>query len=72
MGNNTTTHKWTMKCEEDENGDIILPFPEDMLQQLNWQTGDILDFQPHDDDSFTIVNVSWEERQKDIGTTNEA
>ena len=57
---------WTVVLEEDaETGDLILPFPQDMLEQMDWQVGDTLTFTVNDDLSCTITNLSWEERHKD-------
>ena len=39
---NTKQH-WTVHLEEDpETGDLLLPFPPDMLEQLGWSEGDTL------------------------------
>ena len=54
---------WTVTLEEDYEGNAILPFPEDMLKEAGWQENDILDFRVNDDESCTIINLSWQERQ---------
>lgn len=59
-----TKNTWTVIAEEDADGNTILPFDKDMLEQLGWLEGDTLDFQVNEGDSCTIINVSWEERQK--------
>ena len=57
---------WTVVLEEDaETGDLILPFPQDMLEQMDWREGDTLDFHMNYDESCSVVNLSWEERHKD-------
>ena len=34
-----------VRLEEDpETGDLILPFPDDMLKELRWQEGDTLEW----------------------------
>jgi formylmethanofuran dehydrogenase subunit D len=39
---NTKQH-WTVHLEEDpDTGDLLLPFPPDMLEQLGWSEGDTL------------------------------
>jgi len=55
---------WIVTLEEDpETNDLILPFPQDMLDQLGWQTDDVLDFQlSENSSSATIVNVSLAKR----------
>ena len=35
---------WTVKLEEDENGDLILPFPDDLLTDLGWAEGTVLEW----------------------------
>ena len=37
---------WTIKVEdaEDGSGDLILPFPEDLLESAGWKEGDTLEW----------------------------
>ena len=35
----TDPKTWTVKVEEDENGDLVLPFPADLLSQMGWAEG---------------------------------
>lgn len=38
-----------VRLEEDpETGDLILPFPDDMLDELGWQEGDTLEWLEED------------------------
>lgn len=55
---------WTTTVEEDDDGNMILPFDQDMLSQLGWLEGDMLDFKMGSDNSCTVHNLSWEDRQK--------
>ena len=36
--------KFITTCEEDENGNLILNFPEELLEALGWGEGTTLDF----------------------------
>jgi hypothetical protein len=36
--------KFITTCEEDEDGNLILPFPEELLEALGWSEGTTLDF----------------------------
>lgn len=54
--------QWTVITEEDENGDTILPFPEDMLIECDWQEGDILNFIVQDDGSCIVENLTKNDR----------
>ena len=37
----------------DENG--VLTFPDDILEATGWKEGDVLEWIPNDDGSFTLV-----------------
>jgi len=41
----TTASDNTLICEEDEEGNIVLTFPDDLLDTLGWGEGDELDVQ---------------------------
>lgn len=36
---------FTVTLEEDENGDLIVPFPEDLLEEMKWGEGTVLDWE---------------------------
>jgi hypothetical protein len=45
---------WTVTLEEDkETNELILPFPEDLLTEMNWKEGDVLDWNVVD--GFVII-----------------
>jgi bifunctional DNA-binding transcriptional regulator/antitoxin component of YhaV-PrlF toxin-antitoxin module len=35
---------YILELEEDENGDLFLTFPEEIIEELGWQEGDILNW----------------------------
>ena len=39
----TETPKFITTCEEDEDGNLILPFPEELLDAMGWGSGTTLD-----------------------------
>ena len=46
---------WTLTVEEDpENGDCILTFPPDLLEQAGWKEGDILEWKDRGDGSWLL------------------
>lgn len=48
--------KHTVKLEEDpESGDLIMPFPEGMLEELGWKEGDTLNWKDNNDGSFSLT-----------------
>ena len=55
----TSTSTWTVNTEEDpETGEVILPFPEEMLAQVGWKEGDELEFIDNNDGSWSIKKVN--------------
>ena len=55
--------RWTIKVEdaEDGSGDLILPFPDDLLEAAGWKEGDVLEW-------IDNKNGSWTLRKKDENT----
>ena len=47
-----TSYKVTLI--EGENGDLILPFPEELMTELGWKEGDILNWNDNEDGTFTM------------------
>ena len=39
----------------DENG--ILTFPDELMEEIGWKEGDVLEWIPNDDGSFTLVKT---------------
>jgi bifunctional DNA-binding transcriptional regulator/antitoxin component of YhaV-PrlF toxin-antitoxin module len=34
---------FTIKLEEDDEGNLVFPFPDELLDSLNWSEGDVLE-----------------------------
>lgn len=51
--------RWTVTLEEDpETGDLILPFTNEMLADVGWQEGDVLEWIDNKDGSWSLVKQS--------------
>ena len=51
---------WVITVEEDPaTGELILPFPDDMLEQVGWKPGDTLTWND-------LKNGSWSLTKKEI------
>lgn len=49
---------WTVIIEEDaETGDVILPFPQDMLDEVGWMPGDNLKWVDREDGTWEIRKI---------------
>jgi hypothetical protein len=46
---------YTVSVQEDENGDLILPFPDGLLAKMGWKEGDILGWTDNKDGTFSIT-----------------
>jgi hypothetical protein len=54
--------KWTIIVEEDkETGELMLPFSDEMLAEVGWAEGDVLEW-------IDNKNGSWTLRKKDENT----
>lgn len=50
---------WTVTLEEakDGSGDLVLPFPKDMLDEVGWNTGDNIKWIDRNDGTWEIRKV---------------
>lgn len=48
---------WIETIQEDENGELVLPFPQELLDEVGWKPGDNLEWVDRGDGT-------WEIRQK--------
>lgn len=47
---------WTVTLEEDPTtGDLILPFSDEMLEEVGWQEGDVLEWIDNKNGSWSLV-----------------
>lgn len=47
---------WTVTLEEDpETGDLILPFTDEILADVGWREGDVLEWIDNKDGTWTLV-----------------
>ena len=48
--------RWLVTLEEDGD-DLIIPFPEDLLLQAGWVTGDTIEWKDMGDGSWQLINM---------------
>jgi len=48
--------------EDPETGELILPFPEGMCDEMGWEIGDTLTWTSNEDGSFTLSKKSTQEK----------
>jgi len=55
----TTATSWTVTLEEadDGSGDLVMPLPQDFLDQQGWREGDVLDWKDNNNGSWTLSKV---------------
>jgi hypothetical protein len=48
--------RWTVTVETDsETGELVLPFTPDMLAQVGWDFGDVIQWKDNNDGSWTLT-----------------
>mgnify|MGYP000013443574 CR=1 FL=1 len=57
---------WEVVLEEDENGDVILPFPPELIEKYGWLEGDQIEFEIKDDCAI-IINTTAKMRENENG-----
>ena len=54
---------WTVEVEEDAEGNTVLPLPKEMIEELGWLTGDVLDMDiDSEPGAIIIINITCNER----------
>jgi len=43
-----TNRSMVVQIQEDANGELFIEFPEDLMERLGWQEGDIIDWEIDD------------------------
>jgi len=59
-------NSWEVMLEEDVNGEIILPFPPELIRKYNWLEGDQLEFEIKDK-HVIITNLTAKMRENENG-----
>ena len=51
-----TPKTWTVTLEEDpETGDLILPFSDEMLADVGWKEGDVLEWIDNQNGTWSLI-----------------
>ena len=48
---------YILEVQEDENGDAFLVFPEELMEEMGWKDGDVLDWQIKGD-GFLLTRIN--------------
>lgn len=49
--------KHIVTLEEDDNGDLVLPLSEEILEQVGWQIGDTIQWIDNNDGTWTMKKI---------------
>jgi hypothetical protein len=56
---------WTLTIEQDpETGDLILPFTQEILDELQWKEGDVLEWIDNKDGSWSLEKKKTKKNKK--------
>ena len=59
------TKSWTLTIEQDpDTGDLVLPFTDEILAELGWKEGDVLDWVDNQDGSWSLVKKKSKKNKK--------
>jgi hypothetical protein len=56
-------NSWEVILEEDEYGEVILPFPPELIERYGWVEGDEIEFEIKDR-SAILINVTAKAREQ--------
>ena len=56
---NSSENVWTVKLEHDKEN-LILPFPKDMLEELDWKEGDVLQWIDNGNGTFSLRKQQYD------------
>lgn len=60
-----TAKSWTLTIEQDpDTGDLVLPFTDEILAELGWKEGDVLDWVDNQDGSWSLVKKKIKKNNK--------
>ena len=60
-----TAKSWTLTIEQDpDTGDLVLPFTDEILAELGWKEGDVLDWVDNQDGSWSLVKKKTRKNKK--------
>jgi hypothetical protein len=57
MSDSAKLKSFTVEVKEAPNGDAVLPLPQDLLDEMEWGEGDVLNWKDNNDGSFTLSKV---------------
>ncbi len=52
-----------IEVKEDENGELFIEFPDDMMDKLGWKPGDTISWTQQDDDNWIITKTKGNENE---------
>ena len=59
------TKSWTLTVEQDpETGELVLPFTDEILAELGWKEGDVLEWVDNQDGSWGLVKKKTKKNKK--------
>lgn len=57
---------WVSTLDEDEEGNLLLTFTDEQMQEMGWLIGDEIDFIDINETGVTIVNLSKNKRDAGV------
>jgi bifunctional DNA-binding transcriptional regulator/antitoxin component of YhaV-PrlF toxin-antitoxin module len=51
------TKSWTLEVQQHEDGEYFIEFPDEVLQEVDWKEGDVIDWSDNGNGSWTLKKL---------------
>ena len=51
------TKSWTLEVQQHEDGEYFIEFPDEVLQEVVWKEGDVIDWSDNGNGSWTLKKL---------------
>jgi bifunctional DNA-binding transcriptional regulator/antitoxin component of YhaV-PrlF toxin-antitoxin module len=46
--------QWTLPIKEDDDGELILEFPDELMEEVEWKIGDVIEWTDYGDGTWVL------------------
>lgn len=50
--------RYTLPVEKDEDGELMLTFPDELMEAMNWKPGDVLEWTNNGDGTWSLEKLT--------------
>tara|TARA_B100000519_G_scaffold197035_1_gene204244 strand:- start:105 stop:290 length:186 start_codon:yes stop_codon:yes gene_type:complete len=60
------SNRYTFQIDSDEHGELFITFPDDLMDDLGWKFGDVLEYEDETDGSLIIKKSEDSPKLEDL------